>query len=257
MGAHNGSVKINLDGYFLGDVIAKGQYASIYSAEQANLNRPVVLKILNPRYSNDLEVLGDFRDEINIGTMLNHPNIVKIHNAGEGGRYMYYSMDLLHEGVLAEQAERNLFSSVDTCLEYFRGMTEGMGYALQQGFYHGNLSMGNIFLNPGGEAKLFGFRYAVEDGDLLDTDIKALGSIFYEMLSGEKWQPDSDADPLHKLRPDVTPFMSGLVTELLTRGASGRIRSYDKLLKDLHRARIGRAGSSLMYRKQKKRIRRL
>ena len=56
----NDNVKVNLDGYLLDRLLLKGKYASIYRASQPKLDRTVVLKVLNPRYSDDLEVLGDF-----------------------------------------------------------------------------------------------------------------------------------------------------------------------------------------------------
>jgi len=60
--------------------LGRGGMARIFLAESltSGLGRLVVLKVLDPEYANDPEMLQSFRREAELGARLNHPNIVQV-----------------------------------------------------------------------------------------------------------------------------------------------------------------------------------
>ncbi len=60
--------------------IGGSDWAETYVAYQRSLEREVAVRIINPRYSNDVEFMGRFRAEISRMIRISHPNIVPFYD---------------------------------------------------------------------------------------------------------------------------------------------------------------------------------
>src|SRR2546423_1471881 len=69
-----------------------GGMANVYYAEHAQLERPVVLKVMHSHLAKDPEMLERFRREAQAASRLVHPNIVPIIDAAEADGALYTVM---------------------------------------------------------------------------------------------------------------------------------------------------------------------
>src|SRR4051812_39159551 len=70
-----------------------GGMSRVFLAEQLDLGRPVVVKVLPPELTTEMSA-DRFRREVLIAARLQHPNIVPVLAAGQAGAVMYYTMPL-------------------------------------------------------------------------------------------------------------------------------------------------------------------
>src|SRR5712692_2044750 len=74
-----------IDGkYELLTLLGKGGMGSVYRARRLHIGDEVAVKVLHPEYVNEPKAVERFRREALAAAMLRHPNIVTIHDFGEG-----------------------------------------------------------------------------------------------------------------------------------------------------------------------------
>ena len=83
--------------------IGSGGMGVVYEALQISLNRKVALKMLSPARPVEDDSIRRLENEARIIAQLYHPNIVKVHTAGNLGGTFYYAMELLPEADLASR----------------------------------------------------------------------------------------------------------------------------------------------------------
>src|SRR5919202_538407 len=76
-------IESTVDGrYQLGVRIASGGMGRVYRAHDAVLDRDVAVKVLHPQLAGDKGFVERFRREARAVALLNHPNIVGVHDWG-------------------------------------------------------------------------------------------------------------------------------------------------------------------------------
>src|SRR6478736_8063720 len=99
---------LNIPGYKIDRLIAKGGMAEVYLAEQLSLGRPVAIKVMDS-HAGDPEFAERFLNEARLVATLNHTNLVTIYDFGQldGGR-LFLSMEYLQGGDLEERLTRGI-----------------------------------------------------------------------------------------------------------------------------------------------------
>lgn len=174
--------------YVIGEVLAQGGCATVYTAEHQILARRVAVKVLRSELVNDREMVERFFREARAVNLISHPNIVDIHDIGTlPGLGPYLVMELL-EGVTLDQAvRRSQRFTPRELLPILEAIGDALSAAHEHGIVHRDLKGSNIFLATGrngerivklldfGVAKLFG-----GPGDLnLTTAHRRLGTPTY------------------------------------------------------------------------------
>lgn len=203
--------------------------ATVYLATQESLNRPVVLKIMNPVKTDTEEWQERFLSEGRLIASLHHPNIVTIYDIGIADDHMFISMEFIDGGDLKQRMQLPI--PAGECLDYLIKIGSALGAAHKHGIVHRDVKPANILFRDDDTPLLTDFGIAKQidmDVDLTSTgiflgspnyvspeqaeglavdgrsDIYSLGCIFYEMLTGMKpFQSDSVIDIVikHKQAP--------------------------------------------------------
>jgi hypothetical protein len=79
-------------GYRIECLIDRGGMGVVYKAIDADLDRPVALKIIAPEHSQNETAVARFKAECKLAASLEHPNIVPIHRGGQFEDVLYLAM---------------------------------------------------------------------------------------------------------------------------------------------------------------------
>ena len=91
--------------------LASGGMAELYIARQqamGGFEKPVVLKLLQPRYAENPSVVTMFLDEARLAAKLNHPSIVHVYDVADEGGMKYIAMEYIHGETVADIVKRGL-----------------------------------------------------------------------------------------------------------------------------------------------------
>src|SRR5678809_1471134 len=79
------------DRYAIEREIGRGGMATVYLAQDLRHDRPVALKVLHPELG---AALGGerFQREIKLAARLQHPHILTVHDSGETGGQLWFTM---------------------------------------------------------------------------------------------------------------------------------------------------------------------
>lgn len=143
-----------IDRYLLAANIGEGGMGSVYVAIQKPLFREVALKLIGDLDLNRHSV-GRFEREARAISLLDHPNIVKIHDYGVGeldGKIPYMALEYLRHGRTLRKAFAAAHGSgkVDGALvlTMFRQVLNALGAAHAVGIVHRDVKPENIMVVP-------------------------------------------------------------------------------------------------------------
>jgi tetratricopeptide (TPR) repeat protein/tRNA A-37 threonylcarbamoyl transferase component Bud32 len=210
----------SVPGYTILKEVGRGGMGVVYKARQAGLNRIVALKMILHGKGSKRE-RDHFRLEAEVIAKLQHSNIVQIYEIGEHGSFLYFSLEFVESGCLADAMARKLPSPGQSA-RIVQKLAEGMDLAHSQGIIHRDLKPANVLLGGKRGAPLdelvpkitdFGLAKQIEEGDskkhqhggIMGTpsymppeqaegrnhqvgppaDIYALGAVLYDLLTGK------------------------------------------------------------------------
>ncbi|MDX1605356.1 MAG: protein kinase, partial [Candidatus Competibacterales bacterium] len=263
---HTGIV---IPGYRVERVLGAGGMAKVYLATQLSLKRQVALKIIYPNLVSHDSFKARFLKEGATAANLIHPNIIKVFDSGLHANHYYISMEYLSGGSLKDKIDKGL--SIPYALSVMRQITDALRYAHEQGVIHRDIKSLNILLYEDGTPVLtdFGIAKAVSSNTVLtasgvavgsphymspeqfkgnkvtaQSDIYALGILFYEMLTGELPYAADDHfavgykhiyDPIPRLPEHLKNFQP-LLDKMMAKEPEDRFADAKALLTELEQA---------------------
>ena len=221
------SNKDQFDHYQLLGRKATGATATVYEAIDLKTRNRVALKILNQKSLDEQGTLN-FLHETMLMQKLDHPNIVKIHDANFWQEQAYIAMDYIAGYPLSERLRRKRYLTAAESLRILKSVLQALVYAHQKGIVHGDIKPANIMYDN--HKKIFivtDFGAAGYHQKNSSVDKKITGTPAYmspEQLSGKKMDGRSDLFSLavtiyHLLRgrqPFVGEKLSDLKHSILT-----------------------------------------
>jgi hypothetical protein len=280
-----------VEDFVLGALLGTGGFGTVYRARSTDgRSGEVALKISHPTVGRlSTQQIIRQQNEIEALARLSHPSLVKVHRYGftADGRFLL-AMELV-EGVRLDQylAERRRLDVIEA-IQIVRKVAETLAYCHAQGVLHLDLKPENIMLTEVHEPRLkvldFGLahlrgearaglgaptrggtvpymapEYFVQGGALAPDpklDLYAIGTILYELLSGEmtfdadsvgqlaQFKRFTDPKPIRDRVPSVPEPVAALVHALLARDPAQRFGSAAALatrLKELYYATLAGA----------------
>ena len=138
-------------------LIGRDDISSVYRATQISMERPVALKILSPAMTGDPRSKDRFISAARAGGRLNHPNIVRVYDAGEEKGRSFVAMEFVAgKSVrrLLDERERNRPLPMAQAVEIGEQIAGALDYAHSVAVVHGHVTADTILVTPHGVAKL-------------------------------------------------------------------------------------------------------
>ncbi len=196
---------LNIPNYTNLEQLGEGAFGVVYKARYSD-GKTVAIKVpKNEEAVNHLAKEG----KLTLETKLDHPNIVKVHEANLTHSPPYIIMEYVEGESLEERLDRGVVSSAEA-LHIVKQVLNALFHTHSQNVVHGDIKPSNILISRGRDVKVSDFivgkikkdsRYRAQYGGIGDMryespqskfstpnfsdDIFSLGVVWYEMLTGE------------------------------------------------------------------------
>ena len=192
-------------------LLAQGSMGEVYLGRDPIIGREVAIKVIQASASMGPEARERFATEARAAGVLNHPNIVTVHEMGEEQGVLYLAMELVKGEDLGTLMRAGTLSPRDT-LDVLAQVCDGLAVAHRQQVLHRDIKPSNIRVVWDGkhlQAKILDFGVAkvinsdtTDEGTVFGTvnymapeylqsgrpdarsDLFAVGVILYEALAG-------------------------------------------------------------------------
>jgi eukaryotic-like serine/threonine-protein kinase len=255
------------------DVAGKGAMGTVYVGHDPFIDRPVAIKVCLSKVNEDMGELARrmFFNEAQSAGALDHPNILRIYDAGEEDGEPYIVMEYVAGGATLQSfcnPEDRL--PVETIVAHMHQCAKALDYAHRRKVLHRDIKPANIMLTESGEIKLGDFgiaqRLLPDKTQLLSTfgsprymspeqaqdeklseqsDLYSFGVSMYELLAGQapftarslpqlvNFIINRDPQPLRELRPEVPEALEKIVSRAMAKSRADRYLCAAEIAADL------------------------
>ena len=198
--------------------LGSGGMADVYLAEDVRLGREVAVKVLRTPFADDDEFVERFRIEAQAAALLNHPNIVTVHDRGHDDGQWYLVMEYVRGETLRQRLQREGRLAPEEAASIACDLLAALQAAHERHIVHRDVTSQNVLLSDDGRVKVADFGIArigasalTRSGMMMGTshylspeqarglpadersDIYGAGVVLFEMLTGRvPFAADSD-----------------------------------------------------------------
>ncbi|WP_143517618.1 Stk1 family PASTA domain-containing Ser/Thr kinase [Pseudonocardia sp. MH-G8] len=206
--------------YRLGPLLARGGMSAVYRGTDIRLDRPVAIKVMEPRLAADPAFRARFEREARSAARIDHPAVVDVHDQGEhvsdteigfgDGPLLFLVMELVEGGTLRDVLRSRGALGVPAAFAVMEPVLAGLAEAHRLGMVHRDVKPENVLISRTGEVKVADFGLvtaaaqsgASSAGMIMGTvaylspeqvatgaadarsDVYAAGILLYELLTG-------------------------------------------------------------------------
>lgn len=226
--------------FALGDQLGAGGMGVVYRATYMQTGQQVAIKFVPASLIDNERVKARFERELAILKKLKHPNIVRCYGGGLHQGRLYYAMELVDGGSLADMLKDRGRLSWETAVQYGQQICAALAHAHDHGIIHRDLKPANLLLTREGVLKLSDFGLA-RDNDATaltqtghaqgtfaymapeiirgkpvshKSDLYSLGCMLFELLTGQRpFQAESPAEVFYQHIEQTPPRVSTLALD--------------------------------------------
>jgi serine/threonine protein kinase len=264
--------------YHLRREIGRGAFANVYVAIDPDTGGDIAIKVAHDKATDTEEARvrrhNMFLNEARASEFLDHPNIVKVKEAGVHEHFVYLAMEYVANArTLDEFCQPDNLLDIERVVEIAAHCAAALDHAHRCGIVHRDLKPRNLLLTDDGRVKITDFGIAQISGlDAADTqdqttpgsplymspeqiaggmingqsDLFLLGVVIYELLTG-KHPFVADVipaisnniarkahTPIRELRSDVPAALEKIVDRALKKHPAGRYNTGMDMVGDLN-----------------------
>lgn len=260
------------DAYRVERELGGGGMARVFVAEDVELERRIVVKVLPPDVAAELSV-DRFKREILLAAKLQHPHLVPLLSAGAREGLLFYTMPLIDGESLRARLSRQHDLPISEVVRLLRDVVDALAYAHGQGVIHRDIKPDNVLVSRhhalvtdfgvskalarsddatltslgvalGTPAYMAPEQAAAEPNIDHRADIYSVGALAYELLTGRppfvgapsvvlKAQVMDSPTPVTQHRPTVPPALEHVVMRCLEKRPADRFQTAEELLTQL------------------------
>jgi eukaryotic-like serine/threonine-protein kinase len=261
-----------LDHYRIESLVARSGMASVFRATDTRNDQRVAIKFPHEEMESDDVLYERFLREAEIGSMLDHPGVMKVYELPVPGRF-YTVMEWVEGRSLRKIMGAETKLPPERAIAIVFRLLQALDYLHGQGVAHRDLKPENIMVDDEGGIKIIDFGIAFkadarrltfgsfsqvmgtpdyispeqlksQRGDQR-SDLYSVGVMLYEMLSGETpFSGDNpfvimnnrlvnNPSPPRTVNPHITPEMQEIIYRSLEREPGDRYKSAEAFMWDL------------------------
>lgn len=264
--------KIIAGRYALKSIVGQGGMADVYLAEDTILKRTVAVKIMRSSLTGDPVYVTRFHREASAAAALSHKNIVEIYDVGEEDDNYYIVMEYVPGQTLKELIHKRGALHFVEAVDIMKQVVSATAKAHSMGIIHRDLKPQNIMVTDSGAVKIGDFGIAsiqslsqVTQTDTImgslhylapeiargekataQSDIYALGIVFYELLRGEV--PFNGESPVNialkhmrdeipsvkEFNPSILQSVENVIIKATAKNVNDRYHSASQMYDDLN-----------------------
>jgi type II secretory ATPase GspE/PulE/Tfp pilus assembly ATPase PilB-like protein/tRNA A-37 threonylcarbamoyl transferase component Bud32 len=253
-------------------VIGQGGMGRVYRAIHEGLGKAVAVKVLNTALVANATFVERFLREARAAAQLDHPNVVRVLNAGEENGRHFIVMEMVEGENLRTRLRREGRLARGEALRIATSVAHALAAAHELGLVHRDIKPDNIMISEDGDVKVADFglaRQVAGGGDITGdgmacgtppymspeqiaghpvdgrSDLYSLGIVFYECLAGRRpftahdllgWlecHTRLEPEPLRRHVNELQEEIAEVVMRLLAKRMEDRYVDAHELLADL------------------------
>ncbi|OPY85403.1 MAG: Serine/threonine-protein kinase PknB [Syntrophus sp. PtaU1.Bin208] len=254
--------------------IGAGGMGGVFKGWDVVLERNVALKVISYNLSSIASYREMFVKEARLVSRLTHPNIAQIYYIDQMDDVLYFAMELINGGTLADFIKDHNNLNTAKGLEHFITICRTLDFVSRQNIVHRDIKPANIMIDDNGILKVVDFGVSIVNdgagnkkrkpeglvgsplfaspdcimGRPLDcrSDIYSLGATFYNVFAGT---PPFDGEcveailfkhlneelvPLKKQNPILSSELSDIIGKMMEKNPDDRYQDYQSIIHDLN-----------------------
>ena len=264
--------------------LGQGSMGVVYRGRDPYIGREVGIKIARPSSNVVGEKVDKYRErfflEAQSAGRLMHPNIIAVYDAGMYKDFCYITMEYVDGPTLERHCKKDNLLPISKVMEIMFVVCKALDYAHKMDVVHRDVKPSNIMLTQSGSVKIADFSIAqikseqtvsegiigspsymspeqVKEEPVGDrSDIFSLGSVLYELLTGEQAFPgdnyfsivyritNEEPVPIREIRSEVPEVLERIVRKALAKEPADRYQTCMDLAYDLRVALRGITGTT-------------
>ncbi len=248
--------------------------STVYRGLDTRLDRPVAVKIMDPKFAEDPQFVQRFEFEARAVARLSHPGLVAVYDHGRDGEHAFLVMELVEGGTLRELLRERGPMPPHAAVAVIRPVLEALAVAHRAGLVHRDIKPENILISDDGDVKIadFGLVRAIAASTVTSSsvilgtaaylspeqvttgsasassDVYGVGVVLFELLTGRTpftgdtslsiayQRIDNDVPLPSTLIAGVPPQFDDVVERATVRAPEHRYRNADDMARALRAA---------------------